>query len=275
VNRYTIFADIAGRVAQDTSGSDRMTAAAMAIETQGVAALRGAPAGNLPKWRDCTLKDVEAVVELLIRKAAAVSAVTVYKDTDAWRKFWSDAEPLQKAIVVQDRRVAGFVKPANVVIYWLFGHAFALATAHAVKIGPKTRIVDYRGREAIERTIVCDSDVKGEENIEVFKSMWERHDGSQPRMEQLGFRFYTRDVLVTTEQDEPLLLYADYLAGLVHAAYITDRGRIPLPLSPDDAKRLLDRLSGSGKLAFHSSEFDLIYEDVFGEAYRRATENAC
>jgi hypothetical protein len=275
VNRYTIFTDIAGRVAQDTSGSDRVTAAAVAVDTQCVAALRGVQAPNFPKWRDCALKDAEAVVELLIREAAAVSAVTVYKNTDAWRKFWSDAEPLQGAIVAEDRRVAGFVKPANVVTYWLFGHAFALATAHAVKLGPKTRIVDYRGREAIERTIVCDDDVKGEENIEVFTSLWERHDGSQPRMEQLGLRFYTRDVVVTTEQEEPLLLYADYLAGIVHTAFITDRGRIPLPLSMDDAKHLLDRLRGSGKLTFHATEFDLVYGDVFGEAHRRSIESAC
>lgn len=250
-----------------------MTAAAVAIETQAAKRLRAALAQNFPKWRDCALEDAETVIDTLIREAAAVSAVTVYKDTEAWRKFWSDAEPLHKAILAQDRRVAGFAKPANVVMYWLFGQAFGLATAHAVKIGPNTIILDCRGRAVIERTVVCDSDVKGEENIEVFKNLWECHDRSQPRMERLGLRFYTRDVVVTTEHDEPLLLYADYLAGLVHAAFITDRGRIPLPLTLEESRSVLNRLSSTGKLALHLLDFDLVYADVFGEAYRRATDD--
>ena len=273
VNRYTIFADISGRVAQDTKGSDRITAAAVAVESQRAPAVRLLIGEKLPKWRDCTPKDAKAVAEVLIRETAAVCAVTVHKDTEAWRKFWGDAEPLQKAIVAQDRRAPGFAKPANVVTYWLFGYASALAIAHAVKLGPRNRILDYRGYEAIERTIVCDSDVKGDENIEVFKSLWERHDGSQPRMEQLGLRFYTRDVFVTTEEAEPLLLWADYLAGLVHTAFITDPGRISLPLSLDEAKHLLGRINDSGKLVLHSTEFDLVYSEVFGEAYRRSVQD--
>jgi len=274
VNRYTIFSDIAGRVAQDTKGSNRVTAAAIAVETQRVPTVRSLIVENPLKWRDSTSRDAEAVAELLIHEAAAVSAVTVQKDTEAWRKFWLDSRPLQKAIVAQDRQPAGFARPANVVTYWLFSYAFALATAHAIKIGPRNRILDYRGREAIERTIVCDSDVKGDENIDVFKSLWERHDGSQPRMEQLGLRFYTRDVLVTTEDEEPLLLWADYLAGLVQTAFITDPGRIPLPLSLDEAKHLLGRIKDSGKLVLHSREFELVYGEIFGEAYRRSIESA-
>lgn len=275
MNRYTLFADIAGRVALDTTGSDRVTGAAVAVATQEVPAVRSKVVGCFPKWRVATLADAERAVDLLVAETAAVSAVTVHKDTDAWRQFWADAPPLHEAIVAQDRRGAGFVKPANAVTFWLFGSAFALASAHAIKTGLSQRLVDHRGREAIERTIVCDSDIKGDENIDVFESLWERADGSQPRLERMGLRFYTRSVAVTTEDEEPLLFLADYLAGIVHAAFITDPGRLRLPVSHDEAKRLLRRLSDSGKAVIQSLIFNLSYRDIFGEAYARAAKDAC
>lgn len=275
MNRYTLFADIAGRVALETIGSDRVTGAAIAIATQDVSAVRSRVAGRFPKWKDATLTDAEAVVDAMIADAAAVAAVTVYKDTDAWRQFWADAPPLHDAIVAQDQRGAGFVKPANATTFWLFGGAFALASAHAIKIGPPNRLVDYRGREAIERTIVCDSDIKGDENIDVFTSLWERADGHQPRLESIGLRFYTRQVSVTTEDEEPLLLLADYLAGIVHAAFITNPGRLRLPIAHDEAKRLLGRLNHSGKAIVQALTFDLKYADIFGEAYACAIKDAC
>jgi hypothetical protein len=274
VNRYTLFADIAGRVALETIGSDRVTAAAIAIATQDVSTVRGKVAGRFPKWKTATLTDAEAAVDAMIADTAAIAAVTVYKDTDAWRQFWADAPPLHDAIVAQHRRGAGFVKPANVMTFWLFGGAFALASAHAIKTGPSYRLVDYLGRQAIERTIVCDSDIKGEENVDVFTSLWERADEYQPPLESMGLRFYTRDVSVTTEDEEPLLFLADYLAGIVHAAFITDPGRLHLPIEHHEAKRLLGRLNESGKAAVQPLIFDLKYADIFGEAYARAIKDA-
>ena len=142
------------------------------------------------------------------------------KEPEAWNRFWKAAKPLQDAIVAQDRVPAGFIKPANVALFSLMGQAFALALAQAIKIARTTGLLDFRGKELIERTIVCDSDIQGDENIAVFKSFWERSDQNQPLMEKLGVRFITRSVNVMTEQDEPLLLLSDYAAGIAHSAFI-------------------------------------------------------
>ena len=274
MNRYTLFADIAGRVSLETAGNPRVTAAAVAVESARVEEIRAKVLPARPKWSKCTLADAQHMTTLLARECAAISVVSVNKDTEAWRQFWEDAKPLQAAIVAQDRRIAGFAKPSNVAVFWLFGLAFALASAHAVKIGPSNRIVDYRGRELIERTILCDSDIQGEENIAVFRSLWDRHDGSQPLLDKLGIRFTTSEVRVVTDDDEPLLLLADYAAGLAHSSLITDPGRIRLPLTSDDTKPLMKVLHDSGKLALQAGNFELKYEEIFGQVMRLVSEQA-
>ena len=131
-------------------------------------------------------------------------------------------------------------------------------------LGARPTLLDDHGRMLIERTIICDSDIQGKKNTEVFKSFWEQSDRSQPSMESLGLRFVTRDVQVTTEQQEPLLLLADYLAGIVHVAHIIP-GRIPLPHSPDRAKQHLTALLRSGKTVVKTETFSLRHGDIFGD----------
>lgn len=270
MSRFTFFADIAGQVSLDARGSDRVTAAAVAIPTADLDSLR-ATFDGWPKWRDCALEDAESMVANLNRHASAVAIASITKEPDAWGLFWESAKPLHEAIVRQDRTPAGFIKPANAVRFAVLGEAFAMALGHAVRISSRSGIVDYRSRELIERTIVCDTDIQGDENISVFKNFWEQSDLHQPRIEKLGFRFVTRDVMVMTEQQEPLLLLADYAAGIAHSALIRNPGRIPLPIAHEPSKKLLSNLDSSGKLVVLTKPFDLKYEDMFGDALAEAT----
>ena len=267
MSQYSIFCDISGRVSLDTTGSDRVTAAAVAIETERVADLRAKLPSTLSKWRDHRPDEAEFVVNFLIQDATALAALTIDKNTPAWPQFWEETMRLHADIVAQSRPPAGFAKPANIATFWLFGKASSLATAHAVNVGPRTRLLDCHGWDLIERTIICDSDIQGEENTKVFKSFWEQSDRSQPLMESLGLRFVTRDVQVATEQQEPLLLLADYVAGIVQTAYITV-GRIPLRHNRDEAIRLLKAFDDSQKAIVESGTFELQHGDIFGELGR-------
>ena len=274
MNRYTIFADIAGRVSLDTTGNPRVTAAAVIIESIRVEEVRTMLPPSLPKWQACSVEAAERVVRLIASEAASVAAVSIDRDTPAWKQFWKDAEGFQAAIVAQDRHPAGFAKAANITVFWLFGCAFALAIAHAIKTGSRDRLVDHLGRELIERSIVCDSDIQGPDNIATFQSFWDRHDNSQPLAERLGLRFTTRSVQVTTEQQEPMLLLADYVAGIVHMALLTNPGRISPPLPDEETKRLFEVLGSSEKTLVHSDSFALNYSDIFGEVLRHVDEDS-
>jgi hypothetical protein len=263
MNRFTFLTDIAGRVTLDVTGSPLVTAAAVVLPSVNLAKISAQLPADLPKWKSCSYKDAEAVINLLISNSA-VGIFSINKDTKAWGKFWEDEKSLQSAIVLQDRRPAGFIKPANLLAFSLIGGACAIAMGHSLRIGPKDRIMDSHGRNLIERTIICDSDIGGEENVQVFKNLWDRQDGSSPRLEQAGFRVMTREVRVETEQQEPLLLLADYAAGIAHAALLSSPGRIRLPLPTDEAKKLLDSLNEAGKLALHVSDFNFTYKQIFG-----------
>lgn len=265
MSRFTLFADIAGQMSLDALGSNRVTAAVVAIPTTDVESVRSC-LEERPKWRDCTLEDAEAMVVNLSRHASAIAIASITKEPKAWDLFWKSAKPLHEAIVRQDRKPAGFIKPANAVRFAILGEAFAMALGHAVRIASHSGIVDYRSRELIERTIVCDTDIQGDENISVFKNFWTESDLHQPKIEKFGFRFVTRDVIVTTEQREPLLLLADYAAGIAHSALIPNPGRIPLPIAHEPSKKLLSVLDTSGKLVVMARPFDLKYEDMFGDA---------
>jgi hypothetical protein len=263
MSRYTIFADVAGQRSLATAGSDRMTAAAVAIHASDKNLLCD-QISQLPKWRDCSLLEAQTAVDIF-SNAAAISIVSMTKDPEHWPDFWAAAKPLQDAIVARDRKPAGFVRPANVALFALLMHVYGIAIGHAVKVSRGVPIIDYRGMELVERTIVCDTDIQGEENLAVFKAFFERSDRYQPRMAKLGFRFVTREVIVTTEEHEPLLLLADYAAGIGHSAHITDPGRIPLPVVHHEAKKLLQKLDRTGKLVILSKPFDIDYAEIFGD----------
>lgn len=269
MSRFTFFADIAGQVSLDTKGSNRITAAAVAIPSVDTDAFRSRLLG-MPKWRDCTEEIAAQMVGFIADFASAIAVSSITKNSESWERFWESDKPLHNAIVRQDRAPAGFIKPSNLIRFAILGESFAMALGHAVRIAHRPGIVDYRSRDLIERTIVCDSDVQGDENISVFKNFWTRSDEDQPQIEKAGFRFITREVIVTTEQSEPLLLLADFVAGIAHSALIESPGRLSLPVSHEPSKRLLRILSDSGKLVLSSKPFALEYEEVFGDALAEA-----
>jgi hypothetical protein len=104
-------------------------------------------ASALPKWRDADKAIASHAGELLARDTVAVGVASMTKDPSSWPAFFGGAKPLHDAIVAQHRAPAGFVKPANVALFALLGHAYALSTAHAIKIDREPHMVDLFGRD--------------------------------------------------------------------------------------------------------------------------------
>jgi hypothetical protein len=85
-----------------------------------------------------------------------------------------------------------------------------------------------------------------------------------PRSEKQFNFTVDRRMSLTTEQDEPLLLLADFAAGIVHASLLPEAHQY-LPLSQDEATQLLKRLHRAELLAIYAADFDIDCRDVFGE----------
>lgn len=269
MNRFTVFADIASRAMHATAGSPRTVAGAVVVDTEKVEGLCRELVG-LGKWSGCRLDDAEFAVDLIASQAVAVSVVSFNRDTEAWRQFLVDAEIFHKAIILNSRKVAGWGKPANLLKFLLLSSACASAVGHALGIDHRPRIVNSNNMQMINCITVCDSEVEGPENIEVFKSFWDRQHIPKSRLASVGIEMLSEDVRITSEQLEPCLLLADYVAGLGLSAATENPGRIPLPLSQVNSSKLLSKIRDRDKLVVLEEDFQYSYNEIFGDTMEQA-----
>ena len=273
MNRLTVLVDIASRAMLSTLGSPKTVAGAVTVDTARMAGVR-AEVTALPKWADCTANDASFVADLLQSQATAVSIVSFNRQTESWAKFIADAEVLHEAIILTSKKVAGWAKPANLLKFILLGSACAIATGHALGSDRRPRIVGSSGRQLIDCRTVCDNEVEGTENREVFNSFWSMQRIPTSRLARAGFEFVSNEVNLTTEQLEPGLLLADYAAGLGLAALTPEPGRLRLPLDQATAQGLLGRLKAVGRLVVVEEDFAYSYDEIFKDVMDKARELA-
>jgi hypothetical protein len=217
----------------------------------------------------CTLSDAETVVDLLASRAVSVGIFSVNKDTVAWRQFAEDEKTLQRAFVAQATPLAGWAKASNLLTFYLLSGACAIAIGHGLTNAPPG-IVDINGLQMIDCSVVCDSDISGKENIEVFQSFWDQRHAPISRLATLGFKVTNEAARVATEQEEPLLLLPDYAAGIAHASLLPSPGRLSLPLTHGQANELIAHLKQIGKITIENTEFDISYDEIFGPIMEQA-----
>lgn len=264
---FLLVGDVAGRMSRDIAGSNRVTSAAVAIDADAADDLRLLVARRFKKWSQSNSTDAADMVDLLANSAAGVAVCSFEKSEPAWSKFWEDAKPLHDAIVREERRAASFVKPANAALFVVFNCAFTIAMAHAVATCRKQTSKDSFGLNLYERTVVCDSDLQGQENVDVFRYLWSESDSNQIRVNQLGMSLQTRAVHVASEEEEPLLLLADFAAGLGQSAHVPSPGRIAFPVGHAESQRLLAKLVSADKGAVFDQAFAFEYREMFGDAH--------
>jgi hypothetical protein len=120
----------------------------------------------------------------------------------------------------------------------------------------------------VDLEIVADKDIDEEESIEVFKGFWEAERVPSASLAALGYQVSHPSVRLMTEQDEPLLLLADYAAGLVHSTRLVESGRGRMPLDASTSSLLLTGLGS--KLTIRPRAFKESCRQVFGSAWELA-----
>lgn len=232
MNHITSFVDMAGRVSRSTETFHRATAAAVVVATSDLGHVRASLPQGGRKWAQTDFARASEMVDAMIRHALAVGAFSVNKRTPAWEKYWVDSLDLENLLRRQDGKAAGFLRAPNFLRFHLMGGAASVAFGHAHwRTSAKPRVLDYRGRALLENDVVFDNDIQGSENEDMLETMLGM---PTPRSEQqFGFTLRRRMSLVT-EQQEPLLLLADFAAGIVHAALLPEAGKF-LPLTQEQA----------------------------------------
>jgi hypothetical protein len=229
---------------------------------------------NTPKWGRSSADDVEFVVDLMRSQAVAVAIISVNRDNETWREFIQDARKLHDAIVKDSRRVAGWASAANILKFALLGSASFAAMGHAIGCDTRQKVVSHRGLKLLECQTICDNEVEGPENRDVFKSFWTEQHIPRRQLAQFGVELTSTSVGISTDTADPALLLADYAAGLGLAHTLEDQGGRPLPLSRQRATELLLVLNEERKVVVQAEEFDHSYNGIFGHVMEKARELA-
>lgn len=261
--KVTLLGDIAGRVARETHGADTVTVGGVCIPTGAISFIRKKIPNDFPKWRNASDSDIEFILKILLRESLSISGTVLRKSSNTWDSFWKDAEATHAKTSQLSSGTMSFVKAATIIKFALFGMSSALATAHAIKIGGIPNSI-HRGKKLlIERSLVFDKEIEGKDNLEALVSIVEASNLHQPKMNQLGVCIKTVDVKLSTEQQEPLLLLPDYVAGIVHAAHSTVDTLSASNVSNDGARSAKADLQKSKKYTEISEDFNLRYFDIF------------
>lgn len=264
MSQYTFLLDVSGRVCKETRGHEYLTCAGVAIESSRALAVRELIPPGLPKWSKAQDKDIEFVVALVNEHASSVLPLCVKKQQPLWSANWSDAEDYCRVLSSRVRQKVGSAKAAQFTRYMLFTECAGRLTAECLKADGFPRVLAPGGRGLVDVSVLCDSDIQGEDNVRVFKLIWEVFTSSpQSLLAQAGLIVSVRSVGLATEEEEPLLLLPDYVAGVFQAAY--GDGAAFCSHSEVVVKAAADSLRGSGKAILVEKTFDIPYRKIYGK----------
>jgi len=164
----------------------------------------------------------------------------------------------------KERSRVGFVKPATVIRYAAFGDCSGPLLAECLKReGPA--ILDSQGRGVAELAVVLVTDIQGDENQDTFKFLWETYPAKSSLLRNLNVGLVLDKVEFRTEQQDPLLLLPDHIAGCLQCEVGVPDSDLPAALDRYAVVALAKRLRSSSKVSVLRREFDLIYEQIFGD----------
>ena len=261
-----LLVDIAGRFHRDGANLS-VTTGGVAIAASRADYVRSLLPPGLPKWGKCTLTHANEVTRILARECLAVCAVTRDLATPSWQKFWEDSANHESVLKRLQGGKAGLLKPANIARTIAFIDGAVGASAHAAYLSNAIDRAAANGPITIGQTLIFDDELGGESR-EFFMELW---NGArpQPRIKAVGVTFKTCAVRMTTEQDEPLLMLPDYVAGLHHCVQLADAGPNTFPLTASQANECLNPLR-NGKLKTGKGSFSFDYRSMFGDVIAEA-----
>jgi hypothetical protein len=225
----TFFIDAGGRYSH--SKDVPIVFAGIAIESRVVEEVREslltAASGSLCKWshgnkgRECA----STIFRLLGKRQLLAVVRIVWKHTDEWDRYFAEGRRLYEQSVRITQRAVPFAKP--MATFKL--HQFGITCGDLIGFFARRNRHRLPSREEpiqpFEITAVFDSDIQGQANQQVCKDVFAR---AVPEMKRTPkhLRISPRlKVEIKTEQEEPLLFLADYLAGYHYSrmAYQTQK----------------------------------------------------
>ena len=131
-----------------------------------------------------------------------------------------------------------------------------------VKIGAIVRAGRRAKELVINDSLIFDDEINGKHNIDAFMDLWKVRNAYQPLTNSIGIKWNVKEVILRSENDEPLLQLPDYVAGIAHFIHSKSNTLSASQVSEAVARKAHSRLSNSSKFVETSREFDLDFATI-------------
>lgn len=238
----TFLLDAAGRYSH--SKETPLVFSAVAIQTKAISELRTSlltvTKGNLAKWSEGKMypDTVKAIFRLLAKRQLYWTVWIIWKSTAEWDRYFQAGEELYQKVVKNAQEAATYAKPMNTLKLHQFSRVSADLLGFFLGRHPRKRPRMGEPIQPITITAIHDSDIQGPANQQVFRNVLEGVRGNLPQTIEATRIKPFFEALIKTEQEEPLLLLPDYIAGYHYSrkAYgiedLNEKGSLLMAVEP-------------------------------------------
>jgi hypothetical protein len=216
---WVIAFDAAGQVRRGNN-SPVLTLAAVAVPQENVDGVRALLtrqfAGQPVKWKEGRLPGFHIATGIVVGQTLPVAVTHVMGISGGrWQRFWDEAHQTSQRLKEMTGDTAAFASGSEAVRLLLFSAMFAHAMAHVLKRRGWRAPAPQQRPDAVEFAPVFDTDVQSPEARGLLADTLGHfaEKGSFVRTANLELKVSGS---VQTEQQEPLILLADYVAGALN-----------------------------------------------------------
>jgi len=258
MSRWTFVFDISGPPDRSSGAAHLLqwTIAGVAVQTDAEKRIRMRLAPVRSKWVDASEPEAELIRSLLLSDVLCSQVLHVTKSQDGWTQYKSEGDWFVSALNANQLELEkrGFrgdtrkFKPELVVRHHSIIGCSALLTGLSLRLHPPRR-PSHRLSAPVEVTAVIDNDFQGLGNELLHKYLWECGDAAL--RSSLGLAISTR-LRFRCEQEEPLLMLPDYLAGCFRCYEHMPKVRHSEDLTDDFVRGMALDLWGAASVAVHT-----------------------
>jgi hypothetical protein len=216
----TCFLDVAGRYSRNKDMP--LVFAAIGMWSSSVDEVRDSLTtiikSGFGKWSDSNKdpKSAKAIFRLIVKRQLYGHVEIIWKESPAWDVFQEEGNQIHAKGVINAQEAIPYAKPMSTLKLQLFGRVMAKLWGHILGVNRHRLPSRSTPLESVTVTGVFDSDIEGQKNQEIFRTVLEGVDELPRVEEETGIRTLFK-VSIKTEEEEPLLLLADHLAGYYYS----------------------------------------------------------
>ena len=262
MNRFSLIFDISGQVTKESTFDSYFTVGGAIIPFSNEQIVRDLLEQNMPKWKNATTQSLSIVAKAIKENNIYCTVVIVVKSKPEWDTFWTNGKDQYNNLANKLKTKIGFAKSGNVIRNLSIAKCSMIGLGALINSKDKPTILDQNGYVILNLKIICDTDIQGGENQEVFKTSWARWCKNTKVQTALNIKPYLESIDFMTEQDDPLILLPDYLAGCIHCKASGGITNLPDNLKYTEIKEFVKLIESSNRMFIESFQFDEIYPDL-------------